>query len=51
MALDITVRALAIIVFLALTSPVSAHVIGRVGYHTGVKLWEHSRVDEYGKTG
>jgi multicomponent Na+:H+ antiporter subunit G len=48
MQLDILVRALAIIVFLALTSPVSAHVIGRVAYHTGVALWEHSHVDEYG---
>lgn len=48
MQLDILVRALAIIVFLALTSPVSAHVIGRVAYHTGVPLWKHSRVDEYG---
>ncbi|MCG3212056.1 MAG: Na(+)/H(+) antiporter subunit G [Anaerolineae bacterium] len=43
-------RAIAIIVFLLLTAPVSAHMIGRAAYHTGVPLWRKSRYDDlYGK--
>lgn len=36
----VTFRALAIIVFLMITTPVAAHVIGRAGYFVGVNLWE-----------
>lgn len=37
---SITVRVLAIIVFLLLTVPVAAHMIGRAAYFDGVPLWE-----------
>lgn len=36
----VTSRALAIIIFLMITTPVAAHVIGRAGYFVGVNLWE-----------
>lgn len=40
----LTTRAIATIVFLLLTAPVSAHAIGRAGYFSGVRLV--TRVDE-----
>ncbi len=43
----VTVRALAAIVFLFLTAPVAAHVIGRAAYYAGrVQLWKRTLVDE-----
>ena len=43
----ITVRALATIVFLFLTAPVAAHVIGRAAYYAGgLQLWEKTGLDE-----
>jgi multicomponent Na+:H+ antiporter subunit G len=42
----IALRALAAIVFLLLTAPVAAHMIGRAAYLIGVPLWEGTRVDE-----
>src|SRR5690606_56041 len=44
--LAVTTKALAIILFLLLTSPVGAQLIGRVSYFTGVKLWKNSVLDE-----
>ncbi len=50
----ITARAIAAIVFLVLTAPVAAHMIGRAAYKTGVPLWKGTLVDEmkdaYGKS-
>ncbi|WP_322807752.1 monovalent cation/H(+) antiporter subunit G [Thermanaerothrix sp.] len=43
---SITVRVLAIIVFLLLTVPVAAHMIGRAAYFDGVPLWEGTVLDE-----
>lgn len=43
---NVFVRALAVIVFVMLTAPVAAHVIGRAGYFVGVPLWEHTLKDE-----
>ena len=43
---SITVRVLAIIVFLLLTVPVAAHRIGRAAYFDGVPLWEGTTLDE-----
>lgn len=43
----ITARVVAIIAFLLITAPISAHVIGRAAYRTGVPLWEKSVVDEW----
>ncbi|MCH7397030.1 monovalent cation/H(+) antiporter subunit G [Belliella sp. DSM 107340] len=42
----ITARVLAIIVFMLLTAPVGAHMIGRASYFTGVKMWNKSKIDE-----
>ncbi|NMB80582.1 MAG: monovalent cation/H(+) antiporter subunit G [Ignavibacteria bacterium] len=39
-------RLLIIIVFLLLTAPVAAHMIGRAAYIDGVKLWDKTSVDE-----
>lgn len=39
-------RLLIIIVFLLLTAPVAAHMIGRAAYIDGVKLWEKTTIDE-----
>jgi multicomponent Na+:H+ antiporter subunit G len=32
-------KMLAVIVFITLTSPVAAHIIGRAGYASGIRLW------------
>jgi len=45
-----TSRALAIIIFLILTAPIAAHMIGRAGYLTGIKLWDRSVADDLNKT-
>ena len=42
----IVARALAAIVFLLLTAPVAAHMIGRAAYRTGVPLWKGTVIDE-----
>jgi len=42
----IVARALAAIVFLVLTAPVAAHMIGRAAYRTGVPLWHGTEIDE-----
>ena len=39
-------RVLAIVLFIILTSPVGAHLIGRASYFSGNKLWEKSVTDE-----
>lgn len=42
----VVARAIAIVVFIFLTAPIAAHVIGRAGYFTGVELWEGTVKDE-----
>ncbi len=44
--LGIASRAIATIIFVFLTAPVSAHMIGRAAYSNGVPLWEGTEVDE-----
>lgn len=39
-------RVLLGILFIFLTSPVAGHLISRAAYHTKVKLWENSKIDE-----
>jgi multicomponent Na+:H+ antiporter subunit G len=39
-------RALATIAFIAMTVPVSSHLIGRAAYLSGVELWEKTIADE-----
>mgnify|MGYP001068839618 FL=1 len=43
---SITTRAVAIIVFLLLTAPVAAHMIGRAAYFDGVPLWKGTVQDD-----
>ena len=45
-ALSVTVRALMVVVFLFLTAPVAAHVIGRAAYLTGVPLSAATKLDD-----
>jgi multicomponent Na+:H+ antiporter subunit G len=42
----VVARAFAIIVFVLMTAPVAAHVIGRAGYFVGSKLWSGTVKDE-----
>lgn len=42
----VVAKVVAVIVFLILTAPIAAHVIGRAAYFVGVPLWEHTRCDE-----
>ena len=44
----IWLRALAAIVFLLLTAPVAAHLIGRAAYHSGIKLSKQTWIDQLG---
>jgi multicomponent Na+:H+ antiporter subunit G len=44
--LSITIRALLVVVFLFLTAPVAAHLIGRAAYLAGAPLAPGSRPDE-----
>ncbi|MFO7995125.1 MAG: monovalent cation/H(+) antiporter subunit G [Marinobacter sp.] len=39
-------RAFAIVVFILITSPIAAHVIGRAGYFLGTSLWDGTVKDE-----
>jgi multicomponent Na+:H+ antiporter subunit G len=41
------IKALLCIVFIILTTPVSAHVIARAAHISGVKLWDKSVCDKY----
>lgn len=43
---SITSRAIAILVFIFITAPVGAHVMGRAAYMMGIALWEGTAVDE-----
>ncbi len=46
---SVTTRVLATIVFILLTAPVAAHLIGRAGYYIGIKLWKGTYTDELSK--
>lgn len=43
---SITVRALAGVLFLVLTTPVASHMIGRAAYLSGVPLWKGTVCDD-----
>ena len=43
---SVTSRVIAIIFFLVLTGPVSAHMIGRTSYFIGTKMWKRTVIDE-----
>lgn len=42
----VVARAIAFIVFILLTAPIAAHVIGRAGYFTGIALWNGTVKDQ-----
>ncbi|MGM3168368.1 monovalent cation/H(+) antiporter subunit G, partial [Bacillus cereus group sp. BC254] len=42
----VVARASAIIVFILITAPIAAHVIGRAGYFVGSRLWSGTVKDE-----
>lgn len=42
----VSTRVQAIIIFIVLTAPVGAHLIGRTSYFTGNKMWKNSVVDD-----
>jgi multicomponent Na+:H+ antiporter subunit G len=43
---SVTSRVIAILVFIILTAPVGAHMIGRAAYFIGVKLWSKTGQDD-----
>ncbi len=43
-------RAVAVMVFLLLTAPVAAHMIGRAAFRSGVPLWPPTKVDPAART-
>jgi multicomponent Na+:H+ antiporter subunit G len=44
--LSVSTRVIAIVIFLLLTAPVAAHMIGRSAYFIGTKLWKKTIRDE-----
>ncbi|MGI0105420.1 monovalent cation/H(+) antiporter subunit G [Salinimicrobium sp. WS361] len=44
--LSTTTRVLAVIIFILLTAPVGAHLIGKASYIKGNKLWEKTIMDD-----
>lgn len=44
--ISVSTKAIAIIFFLFITSPIAAHMIGRAAYITGTPLWKGTIVDE-----
>ena len=49
--LVVILTALLAILFLLITAPVAAHMIGRAAYRTGVPLCKESVIDEWRSTG
>jgi multicomponent Na+:H+ antiporter subunit G len=47
----VTVKTVLIVLFLFLTAPVAAHMIGRAGYRSGARLCDETAFDEYGTAG
>jgi multicomponent Na+:H+ antiporter subunit G len=43
---SVTTKAMSIVFFLILTTPVAAHMIGKTAYHTGVSIWKGTVLDE-----
>jgi multicomponent Na+:H+ antiporter subunit G len=44
--MSVTTRVIAIIIFILITAPVGAHLIGRTSYFIGNKLWGKSVIDD-----
>lgn len=48
--ISFTTRSIAVILFVLLTAPVSAHMIGRAGYLGGVSMWRGTVFDQWRHT-
>lgn len=46
MDVGIISRAIITIIFLLLTAPIAAHMIGRAAYFNGVPLWHKTKIDQ-----
>lgn len=46
--LSVAARAFVALLFVLLTAPVAAHMIGRAGYVGGVSLWDGTAFDDWG---
>lgn len=44
--LAVTVKAMVVFLFLLLTAPVAAHVLGRAAYYEGTPKWSRTALDE-----
>lgn len=44
--MSVTTRVITVIIFILITAPVGAHLIGRTSYFIGNKLWENSYIDD-----
>ncbi|MBA2667586.1 MAG: monovalent cation/H(+) antiporter subunit G [Trueperaceae bacterium] len=44
--LAVSIKAAVVFLFLLLTAPVAAHVLGRAAYYAGVTLWDRTMLDE-----
>jgi len=44
--ISVLTRILATIIFLLLTAPIAAHLIGRAAYSVGIDFWEGTIIDE-----
>lgn len=44
--ITITTRALAVILFLLITAPISSHLLARAAYFSGIPLWERTLGDD-----
>lgn len=42
----VTVRALAVVLFLIITAPISSHLLARAAYFSGVPLWKETLSDD-----
>lgn len=45
-----TLKVIAIVIFLLLTAPVAAHLLGRAAYHRGIRLYDKTWIDELNQT-
>jgi multicomponent Na+:H+ antiporter subunit G len=45
--ISIAIKAFAVVLFLLITSPIAAHIIGRAAYDGGVPLWKKTEINEY----
>ncbi len=48
-SLVVTTKAVLIILFLLITAPVAAHLIGRSAYRSGTPLWSRTVIDEWSR--